>query len=435
MTEPSPASSSRVFLFLQGPSSSLFAKIGKELAQHGHKCLRINLSIGDRLFWWQPGARNYRGSFQDWGSFISLYLNQNGVTDLILLGEERPYHKVAVAAAKALGVEITVIEMGYLRPDWVTIERDGMSSNSRFPNDPAIIRQAAAGLAAPDYSIIYNQTFLTEAILDVTYNLPNAALWFLYPGYRRHALYHPIVEYAGWIRRLLGAKRRRTEAVEQIEELLRQGHPYYLYPLQLETDYQLRAHSPYRCQSEAIEHVLSSFSAHAAGDTHLVIKVHPLDNGLVDWAGEIERIANRLGIGARVRFLDGGDLGLLIGQSLGQVTVNSTTALHGLRRGVPAMVLGAAIYDVAGMTHQTGLDKFWTDPQRPDMALTCDFYRLLASSIQVKGNFYSRQGTAAAARGIADRLMRRTVNQPGGDLGYPPRVRPIKFGTGNGVLL
>lgn len=415
------------FLFLQGPSSPLFAKIAERLEMAGHPSFRINLHAGDSLFWRRPGGIAWRGRPDAWGVFVREVMESRAIGALVLLGEERPYHAEAIRAARERGVAVFVVEMGYLRPDWVTLERDGMSSNSRFPNDPAAILAAARDLPEPDWTRLYRQTFLSEALYDLAYNLPSVFLGFLHPHYRRHALYHPLAEYAGWIVQLAGEKRRHAEAAAMTMALKAAGRPWFVYPLQLETDFQLRAHSPYHSQKQAIAEVLSSFAAHAPPETRLAIKVHPLDNGLISWKRFITERSGRLGITGRVDYFGGGDLGALIAGCSGIVTVNSTAALHGLRDGIPAKVLGAAIYDIAGMTDQQPLDAFWKTPHRPEPDLTAAFYRLLAASIQVRGNFYSDAGTTAAAEAIAERLLSGTVNLPGGDSGHAPRRKPVKY--------
>lgn len=415
------------FLFLQGPSSPLFVKIAERLEQAGHECFRINLHVGDQLFWRRKGAIAYRGRPQDWGAFIRRILNERAIGSLVLLGEERPYHTEAIRAAREAGVEVFVVEMGYLRPDWMTIERDGMSSNSRFPSDPAAILAAARNLPEPDWTRRYSQTFLAEALYDLAYNLPSVFLGFLYPHYRRHGIFHPLAEYAGWIGRLAGEKHRHARAVRQTAALKASSAPWFVYPLQLQTDFQLRAHSPYHGQEQAIGEVLASFAEHSDQSARLAIKVHPLDNGLIPWSRIIGQQAEQLGIADRVVYLDAGDLAALLSGCSGIVTVNSTAALHGLRDGIPAKVLGAAIYDISGMTDQRPLDEFWRAPHRPDPDLTAAFYRLLAASIQVRGNLYSDAGTTAAADGIAERLITGNVNLPGGDSGYVPRLRPVKY--------
>ena len=198
----------RTFLFLQGPSSPIFSKIADRLEAKGHRCLRINLNPGDQIFWRRKGGYNYRGrGGNHWRAHVASFMDRHRVTDLVLLGEERPYHLAAISAAKDRDITVSVVEMGYLRPDWLTLERDGMSSNSHFPNDPQQIAAAAATLAEPNWTRRYTQSFTAEAAYDLLYNLPNVFLWFLFPHYRRHALFHPLAEYAGWVMRLTGARR------------------------------------------------------------------------------------------------------------------------------------------------------------------------------------------------------------------------------------
>ncbi|MDL2400862.1 capsule biosynthesis protein [Rhizobium mayense] len=421
------AASQRVFLFLQGPSSPLFTEIAWGLEAAGHRCIRINLNLGDWIFWRRRGALNYRGAFAGWRHYVRRRIEAGKVTDVILLGEERPYHQVAIEEARQQGASINVVEMGYLRPDWVTIERDGMSSNSRFPVDPLYIVEAAASLPEPDWTRRFSHSFLAEAAYDLLYNIPNAFLWFLYPGYKRHALYHPLVEYAGWLRRLPSSGRRAREAEATTERLIADKTRFFVYPLQLQTDYQLRSHSPFNRQQDAIRQIMRSFVAHATSDSHLVVKLHPLDNDLVDWKGYIDAICAELGLSSRVHFIDGGNLEKLITASQGVVTVNSTVALSALQADRPVKALGAAIYDIEGLTDQRPLDLFWGNPATPSPDIRSAFLKLLAASVQVRGNFYSRAGARSASAEIVKRLLSQTVNLPAAYIDPPPRRRPMKI--------
>ena len=417
----------RVFLFLQGPSSPLFVETARILEKAGGRCIRINLNAGDWISWRRRKAFNYRGDFAGWRAYVRLRIEAEDVTDLILHGEERPYHRVAIEEARRAGVAVNVVEMGYLRPDWVTLERDGLSSNSHFPTNPVHILKAASNLPEPDWTRRYNQTFLAEALYDLAYYLPTVFLWFLYPGYRRHGLYHPLMEYAGWLKKLPASGRRTREAQGVIEELIAGGKRFFVYPLQLQTDFQLRAHSPFHQQQDAIRLILRSFAEHAAPDTHLVLKLHPLDNGLVDWRAYVEHIGASCGLSPRIHLIDGGSLDRLIVASQGMVTVNSTAALSALQAGKPVKALGAAIYDIDGLSDQGNLDRFWLEPTQPSPELRDAFFRLLAAAVQVRGNFCSREGARAAAAQVAEKLLSRTVNLPDAYIDPPPRQRPIKF--------
>lgn len=199
--------------------------------------------------------------------------------------------------------------------------------------------------------------------------------------------------------------------------------PYFLVPLQLQTDYQIRVHSTFSGQEEAIATVLESFSKNAAPGDDIVFKVHPLDNGLIDWEREIGTLAARLGLDGRVHYLEGGDLGQLVEGARGVVTINSTVGLQALARGKPTKVLGTALFDVERLTDRQEIDGFWRNPQPPEPELRAAFFRLLAAAIHVRGNFYSREGAKAAAEAAARRLDERSVNEPGAFVAEPPRKR------------
>ncbi|MEX2693391.1 capsule biosynthesis protein [Rhizobium mongolense] len=417
----------RVFLFLQGPSSILYCKIADRLEAAGCACLRVNLNSGDWLFWRRRGAMNYRGPFAAWPGYVRHLIADRKITDLIVHGEERPYHRAAIAEARAMGVSIYAIEMGHLRPDWVTIEREGLSSNSRFPVDPGHILAAAEGLPEPDWNRRYRHAFLSEAIADLLYYLPTVFFSLFYPHYRRHGLFHPLAEYAGWLRRLATGRKRAREANFKVGRLSSDNAAFFVYPLQIETDYQLRAHSPFHSQRDAIRYILRSFAEHAPQEAKLLVKVHPLDNGLIDWDDYVKATALSLGLSGRVQVIDGGDLSALIAASRGMVTVNSTAALSALQAGKPVKTLGVTIYDIEGLTDPSSIDRFWQDPQPPSAKLLDAFVRLLAASVQVRGNFYSKEGAKAAAESIASRLLARNVNEPGAYVEPPVRKHPIKI--------
>lgn len=418
----------RTFLFLQGPSSPIFARIADHLETRGHRVLRINICAGDRVFWRRAGAVNYRGTLADWGGFVDDFMRREGVTDLVMLGEERPFHRVATETARRLGVEPYNIEMGYLRPYWLTIERGGAGCNSHFPADPGHILKAGAHLPEPERGVRLKHAFIAEVAYDLAYNLPNVFLWFLHPHYRWHALFHPLHEYYGWVLRMTRARSRRRHAEAVLERLKAERLRYFLFPLQLQTDYQLRVHSPFTDQQQAIAGVIRSFAAHAPASRHLVIKVHPLDNGLIDWRGFAEEQARAAGVSERVHYIDGGDLSTLIGGSEGVVTINSTVGIQSLVQRRPTKALGTAIYDIPGLTDGRELAAFWNGPDRGSDALRSAFLKLLAASMQVRGGFYSHAGIEAGAAAIADRLDRRLVNEPDGYVDVPPRPRPLKIG-------
>lgn len=402
----------RCFLFLQGPLSPLYARIANRLEQAGHRVLRVNLCIGDAMDWRRPGAINYRGRIADWPAYIDELLATHDVTDLILHGDRRIYHRIAAEKAREHGIQVIVTELGYLRPDWMTIELDGTSADSHFPRDPETIRRIASEVPGIDFSPRFSNRFSKVALPDVTYNLANSLLWFLYPHYQRHTIYFPPVEYAAWIVRLLTQRSRSRRAGRDTDELINKRTPFFLVPMQLQGDFQIRDRSPFAGIAQALEMVMASFAMHAPADALLAFKSHPLDNGLENWSGLVATLGRRYKLEARIRFLDGGRLDRLFNHALGVITVNSSAGLEGLLAGCPVKVLAPAIYDVAGMTDQRPLDRFWTSPQKPDTYLVNQFVLALAATVQVRGTIYTDDGLEAAVDQMTRRILKNAINIP-----------------------
>src|SRR4029077_9897270 len=223
---------------------------------------------------------HFRGRFAEWRGFVAAIIEQHQITDLVLHGDRRPYHIVAAEEARARGIAVFVTDLGYVRPDWITLEYDGMTTYSRFPRDPALIRALAEEHPEPDLEPRFLTPFWLIAALDVAYNLGLVFGRPLYPHYRYHSICHPFAEYAGWL--WSRAKRRLTAraSIAKVSRLEAQPGSYFLVPLQLSTDFQIRAHSPFRELREAVRAIVASFAASGSAK-QLVFVVHPLDNGLI----------------------------------------------------------------------------------------------------------------------------------------------------------
>ena len=116
----------REFLFLQGPPGPFFLELSRALDACDVGVHRINLSGGD-CYDWRGEATDYRGRMRDWPMFFDRFVRANKITDLVLFGDCRPMHQAALRMAQLRGVHIHVFEEGYIRPDWMTLERDGVN--------------------------------------------------------------------------------------------------------------------------------------------------------------------------------------------------------------------------------------------------------------------------------------------------------------------
>ena len=391
----------RVFLLLQGPMSWFFSYLGGALRAEGAAVRRLLVCPGDALFWRGGGATAYRGRPDDWPAFLEAFMRREGVTDIVCLGDGRRWHDEGLPVARRLGARIHVIEQGYIRPHFLTVEPEGTGGRTRFPRDWPAIEALAAG-AAPPAPPAYRASFFWFSVMDVAFNLANIlASWALYPHYRQHAVDHPLTEWSGWIvKKALPIRQRRRTLAKAEARVARHAGPLYILPLQLETDYQIRLHGPPGGVRGVVEATIASFAAKAPEDALLAIKAHPLDNGWADWAAAVRSAAGRRGVSERCVFLDGGDLDAMLKRAAGVVVVNSTVGLTALEAGAPVIALGTAIYDLPGLTHQGALDTFWTEAAPPEAARFQTLIAALGATIQAPGGFDgtgAKPGAAAMA--------------------------------------
>jgi capsular polysaccharide export protein len=401
------------FLFLQGEPTSFYKRVGEGLSALGCKVTRINFCAGDLLFWHGPNALSYRGTLSDWPDFLTRFLDENSITDLFLCGEQRSYHKVVIEIAQARGIRVVVTDLGYLRPDWITLERDGMNGSSRFPKDPQRIVELARELPAIDMAARYKSNLFKIEMLYLLFELANFFLFFLFPHYRRtDNRKHLLLNYLSGFKKFLQSKSNSSRATKRLRSLKKSGDPYFVFPLQLEHDYSIISYSPFSGLEEPIRLVIKSFALNASANSRLVFKTHPLDTGIKDWERLISRWASEEGISGRIDFFDGGNLDDMIDGAQGMITVNSTAGIRALQLGCPVMILGDAIYDVAGMTDQGALDFYWQRPQKPDPELVDAFIKLMAHTILVRGVFFNEPGMSAAVSETVRRLYENKVGMP-----------------------
>lgn len=394
----------RHILMLQGPSSLFFAALGEAFQEAGAKVTRVGICPGDRLYWRKSAGEYvaYRGDEASWPARATALMEERGITDLVMLGDGRRFHKDAIGAARGLAMPPVpwpvpwIVEHGYLRPDLLTVEPWGTGGRSRLKAG-----FQAAGADVPQ-NAGFQSSFLRFALLDTGYHVANLlAAWAVYPKYRNHAIYAQHEEWRGWIGKGLRARSEAKRAAD-VMKLSQDLERYFVFPLQLETDYQIRDHYSGGSVDVALAEVIASFAKLAEG--HLIVKAHPMDNGLVKWRARVQELAERHGIGARVHYLNGGDLDALLTRAAGCVTINSTVGLSAAGLSCPVHCLGDAIYDLPGITYETDLDGFFANPRAPDPAQVAAFVAYLHETVLVAGAFEG-SGVVPGAANVAAKIL------------------------------
>ena len=397
----------KTHLFLQGPHGPFFRRLGNALREQGDRVIRVNSCGGDVWDWPLVHTKSFHKKNVFWGAWIAELMDREEVTDLHVFGDWRPLHREAVLLAKLRGLRVWAYEEGYLRPDYITMESGGVNGLSSLPRTREEMARLAATCPTPAVprKLGNPQVFKTwMAIGHYAGTIFMCPFFYHFQTHRPQSASH---EVWGWFLRVLSRSRRKKRSAKELKVAYRSRAPYFLFPLQLDSDSQVRRYSPYSGMKEAIACVLTSFASAAPANTHLIIRNHPLDNGLIDYATFIDSFATACGIRERVHFVEGAKANRMLDKSQGVVVLNSTIGLSALRQGKPVYCVGTAIYAMEGLAlnhDQMSLDDFWQKARAPQRDALADFERVLKTYALVNGNFYTPEGIDTAIDGILQRL-------------------------------
>ncbi|SDW24055.1 capsular polysaccharide export protein [Ruegeria halocynthiae] len=398
----------RVFLFLQGPHGPFFNALGRMLHTAGAQVWRVGFNAGDQAFWSDKTSYiPYQDAPEDWPETFSILISRHRVTDIVLYGDTRPIHAHAVRIAKARGLTVHVFEEGYLRPWWVTYERNGSNGNSRLMElDVAQMQAALAqseGYSPPPPS--HWGDMRQHIFYGALYH------WFVlflnrrYRNFRPHRELPVSKEFRLYFKRLAlmpfhRLQRRWATAVVRLSSF-----PYHLVLLQLGHDSSVQSHSDFSCMTEFLEQVIAGFAKGAPAHHHLVIKEHPLENHREPLRQRVRQIAGQYNITSRIHYVPGGKLAKLLDDARSAVTVNSTAGQQVLWRGIPLRIFGRSVYDKPQFVSGQSIDTFFARPDAPDSKAYRTYRQFLLKTCQVPGGFYSRRGRRQLLRRAVDMML------------------------------
>jgi len=341
--------------------------------------------------------------------FFDRFLRERRITDLVLFGDCRPYHVSAHGLARSRKVRTHVLEEGYLRPHWMTLEPEGVNARSSLSRDKRWFRDEARRLGPEPKLPPVTASFRRRA-RDSYWHYHSVVTGRLtFPHYRSHRSGSIILEGFGWLWKFVREGRERERAHQLLRSL--SGKSLFVLPLQLSGDFQIRAHSSFPDMQSAASYVIESFAAHAPRGMHLLLKAHPLDCGFFSWPRFVRDHARRVGLEGRLHYVDGGDLDKMVRGARGLVCVNSTSATLALAQDTPVCTIGEAIYDMPGLTHQGHLDSFWTNPTPPERGLYRAFRRVLVDRCLVRGGLASESAVTTLVDSMTNRLCSAPASQ------------------------
>lgn len=376
-------------MLLQGPVGPFFARLSEDLVNIGAAVYKINFNGGDKYFSSLMSV-DFTGTLEEWGSFFERFVNEKRIDTVMLFGDCRSYHAIAHAVASRYNLTIGVFEEGYVRPDYITFEEFGVNGRSLLTKEADFYRRLETYEYAVPRTHPVGNTFWNAVWWAILYYFFSTLYYYRFPYYRHHrplnlleGLYWIRSLYRKWLYRLkeLGLEARASGEW---------SHRYFLVPLQIATDAQIKEYSSFNSVEDFIENVIASFAEHAPRGTFLLIKHHPLDRGYHDYKKLITKFSEQYGISEWVYYIHDQHLPTLLEHARGVVLVNSTVGMSALHHNVPLKCCGTAVYHFEGLTYQGTLDQFWKETEgfNTDRSLYERFRGYVIRNKQINGSFY-----------------------------------------------
>ncbi|MDE8346376.1 MAG: hypothetical protein POH28_09425 [Acidocella sp.] len=386
------------------PFGLFFKDFSAALVAAGCHVKRVVFDAGDFVSTPAQHRLVYRGNEAGWPRFIETILRRYKIDGVITFNDAHFREAGALAAAERLGIHRYVMEHGYLRPRWITFERDGVNADSKLPRAIEFYRDqniAPPSDAQFDFRL---RGVVVNTIAHFAVAIAGSPFLRYNSRYYGDSIRQQASGYVFETLRRLSHTRHRE--MLDIEALRAPDAKPFLCLLQKPGDVQLVRHSRFDGNAAFIREVMQSFAASAPENARLIIKQHPLDYGKEGCDRLVFKLAEELGIASKVAFVRNISIENIMPLIEGAITINSTAGLACIMAGKSVKSLGRAIYNFEGLTDQKPLDEFWHGTPPPLASDVACFVNYLKATSQFNGGFET-----AAARMVLVPLLVDAIKQ------------------------
>ena len=375
-------------LFLVGPIGTFFARLSRYLEDNNVRTFKILFPLHEYGF---PQSRviKYSKDINFLKKFLRRILIKHEIKHIFMYGNVLIPHKQALDLVKELNIEgkyikTHIFELGYLRPNFVTLENKGINYNSSLikSREFYLKQDAYSDLPLPSKHARFRIRKIWKTISFIHHSFKNYKIvekehklqpkpiyiWYQIKGFFLKYFFF-FTEY-----KLKNYFLRKK---------------YFLVILQVSTDSQLTEGSDFKDNKKFIYKVIKDFAESKRNDINLVFKHHPRDRGYNNYLDHIEKISKEFGVYKNVFYIHDYYLSKLFQNSncTGTVLINSTVGYQSLYHSIPVKSLGITPYNIKGLSHQEDLTSFFKNPSPVDKLLFTKFYKYILENSQINGNF------------------------------------------------
>jgi len=312
-------------------------------------------------------------------SFLREYLQEQNINLVIMHNDLRWQHRLGIEVCKELNIDYLVTERGLFRPYTTTVDFKGVNAYSSIIKDKEYYKNISIKeKQLPIYTVTkfinlkVNIKFIAFILLNKIGDLFGQNTTIRNKNYK-------LLQYAKlFIKQKLFFKNKSKEFLP---------NKYIFVPLQVKNDTQILIHSNFKDIQEfitKIENDFYSLDLNIRNGFNLVFKIHPLENGIVDYKFHSKSYISNM------------DTRKLIKNSEFVVTLNSTVGFEALQYFKTVIVLAEAFYKIEEIVILSSKNNFFSDLEKIcknndtiDQKLIKKFVKYLRYDYQINGNLFN----------------------------------------------
>ncbi len=375
-------------LFLVGPIGTFFSRLSNYLEKNNVETYKIIFPLHEYGFK-KKSKILYRDEISEFKEFLEMIIIKKKIKHIFMYGNVLIPHKQALTLCSELNrkgyfIYTHIFELGYLRPNFVTLEDKGVNYSSSFLLDRNFYEKQSSYEMFPvpvkkmfrikkiwKLITFINHSFKNYKMVEFEHKLQPKPiyLWFQLKGFFLKFFYK------------ISEKKLKINIFSK--------SPFFLAVLQVETDSQISKGSKFLNNNEFIYKVIKDFRDANLKNAKLVFKHHPRDRGYNNYLRFIVSVSTEFNITDKVSYIHDYPLSKIFRNNLckGTVLINSTVGYQSLFHSVPIKALGIAPYNFGGLSDQKNLVSFFINPQKVNELLFNKFYKYILENSQINGNF------------------------------------------------
>ena len=375
-------------LLLFGPIGTFFARLLKYFEANNIPTYKIAFPLQEYGFP-ESSLVKYSDDINNFKQFLRALIIKKKIKHIFMYGNFIIPHRQALSLAEEFEGEgkkiyTHIFELGYFRPNFITLENRGINYESEFlldrdfylkqksyKNFPIPKKYAYLRIRKFWKAITFiNHCFKNYKIVEFDHKLqPKPSfLWFQVKGF--------LLKYFFRFSEIALKKKIFTK-------------PFFIVILQVSTDSQLTKGSEIKNNEDFIYKVIKDFADSKIKNTNLVFKHHPRDRGYNNYSKQIKRISEEFNVSNNISYIHDIFLSKIFKNKncKGTVLINSTVGYQSLFHAIPLKAIGISPYNIPGLVDQESLISFFIKPKVVDKLLFSKFYRYLMENSQINGNF------------------------------------------------